>query len=73
MITFRIKEVWKMPAPRSLCVSNLCRHVRGVVVVSSYHAPRGSLQGRGRVHVFKCRYKSMVIHILYAFEIEVVT
>ena len=52
-LTLCIKEVWKVPALGPLGVGNLRRYVRGVVMVTRYHVPRGSLQGGFRVHVLK--------------------
>ena len=40
-LTSRVKEIRKVPAMGHLSIGYLCRHIRGVVMVSSDHVPRG--------------------------------
>ena len=73
VLTFGVKEIWKVPARGDLSVSYLCRDVRGVVVISSNHVPRGSFQGNARVHALKGRSKSWIIHRTNTFVIKIVS
>ena len=40
-LTSRVKEIRKVPAVGHLSIGYLSRHIRGVVMVSSDHIPRG--------------------------------